>query len=155
MHKKSMELAKWAMDKACEKGYDCLTSQDWDDFKDCMTVAEKAIKCEYYYKIIKDMKEGEYRMTPEMFKEHSAEYYRDMDVKSKDVRYYTEPMGHEREMSKTEKARQKYHEEKTQENFDHFTKELMTELTELWGTLDNAEKTVMRARISSLNQKMA
>jgi hypothetical protein len=121
-----------------------------------MTVAEKAIKCEYYYKIIKEMKEGgEYRMTPEMFKEHSAEYYRDMDVKSKDVRYYTEPMEHEREMSKTEKARQKYHEEKTQENFDHFTKELMTELTELWGTLDNAEKTVMRARISSLNQKMA
>jgi hypothetical protein len=152
MHKKSMELAKWAYEKAYEKGYDCLTSQDWDDFKDCMSVAVKAIKCEYYYRIIEEMEKGEYRMTPEMFREHSAEWYRDMDIE-KGLRYYSEPIM-EHETSKSEKARQKYSEDRTQENFDHFTKELMNELTDLWGTLDNPSKTMMKARINTLVSKM-
>jgi hypothetical protein len=154
MHNKSMELAKWAYEKACEKGYDCLTSQDWDDFKDCMVVAEKGIKSEYYYRIIEEMKEGgEYRMTPEMFKEHSAEWYRDMDI-SKGLRYYTEPIEHEKDVSKSEKARQKYHEDKSQENFDHFTKELVSDLTDMWGTLDNASRTVIKTRLQTLLTKM-
>jgi hypothetical protein len=154
MHKKSMELAKWAMDKACEKGYDCLTSQDWDDFKDCMSVAEKATKCEYYYRIIEEMKSSEYRMTPEMFKEHSAEWYRDMDLQSKNVRYYSEPLTEENPVSKSEKARQKYHEDGTQENFEHFAKELVTDLTDMWGTLDSAARTVLKTRLSTLLAKM-
>jgi hypothetical protein len=154
MHNKSMELAKWAYEKALEKGYNCLSSQDWDDFKDCMEVAEKGIKCEYYYRIIEEMKEGSYRMTPEMFKEHSSEWFRDMDLNA-GLRYYTEPMEHEKEVSKTEKARQKYHENKTEENFDHFTKEVLGELTDLWGTLDNASRTMLKARVNTLLAKMS
>lgn len=59
MHNKAMEMAKWVMDKACSCGYDNLSSQDWDDFKDCMEVAEKAIKADYYYKLIECMKKDE------------------------------------------------------------------------------------------------
>jgi hypothetical protein len=105
---------------------------------------------EYKSTLVKAMSEGEYRMTPEMFREHSAEYYRDMDI-TKGLRYYTEPIT---ETSKTEKARQKYNTDRTQENFDHFSKELMNELTDLWGTLDNASRTMMKARINTLMSKM-
>jgi hypothetical protein len=109
---------------------------------------------EYHALISKEMKEGgEYRMTPEMFKEHSAEWYRDMDI-SKGLRYYTEPIEHEKEVSKSEKARQKYHEDKSQENFDHFTKELVSDLTDMWGTLDNASRTVIKTRLQTLLTKM-
>lgn len=138
---------------ACNELSQDIKCVNTDELGAVVDMIKDLCKAEYNAIIAKEMKEGEYRMTPEMFKEHSAEYFRDMDVKSKGVRYYTEPM--EQEMSKTEKARQKYHEEKTQENFDGFTKELMNELTMLWGTLDNAEKTMMRARISALQQKMA
>lgn len=59
MHKKAMEMAKHAMEDACAKGYDCMTSQDWDDLKDCVETAEKAIKADYYYMIVCAMKEEE------------------------------------------------------------------------------------------------
>jgi hypothetical protein len=100
------------------------------------------------------MKEGEYRMTPEMFREHSAEFYRDMDLQSKNVRYYSEPLAEEKPISKSEKARQKYHEDGTQENFEHFAKELVTDLTDMWGTLDSAARTVLKTRLSTLLAKM-
>lgn len=59
MHKKAIEMAKHAMEDACAKGYDCMTSQDWDDLKDCVETAEKAIKADYYYMIVCAMKEEE------------------------------------------------------------------------------------------------
>ncbi len=59
MHKKAMEMAKCAIDDACTKGYDNMTSQDWDDFKDCMEVAEKAIKADYYYHVVEAMEEAD------------------------------------------------------------------------------------------------
>ena len=59
MHKQAMEMAKHAMADACAKGYDCMSSQDWDDLKDCVETAEKAIKADYYYMIVCDMKEEE------------------------------------------------------------------------------------------------
>lgn len=59
MHNKAMEMAKHAMEDACAKGYDCMTSQDWDDLKDCVETAEKAIKADYYYMIVCAMKEEE------------------------------------------------------------------------------------------------
>lgn len=59
MHNKAMEMAKWVMDKACSCGYDNLNSQDWDDFKDCMEIAEKAIKADYYYKLIECINKDE------------------------------------------------------------------------------------------------
>lgn len=59
MHKQAMEMAKHAMADACAKGYDCMTPQDWDDLKDCVEAAEKAIKADYYYMIVCAMKEEE------------------------------------------------------------------------------------------------
>lgn len=59
MHKQAIEMAKHAMEDACAKGYDCMTSQDWDDLKDCVETAEKAIKADYYYMIVCAMKEEE------------------------------------------------------------------------------------------------
>lgn len=35
-----------------------------------------------------------YRMTPEMYREHDPEWYRDMDKNTKGVMYYTEPLEH-------------------------------------------------------------
>lgn len=61
MHNKAIEMAKWAMNDACAKGYDCMTSQDWDDFKDCMETAKNAIECDYYYRIVEAMKKEEER----------------------------------------------------------------------------------------------
>jgi hypothetical protein len=106
----------------------------------------------YYHAITEAMEDGEYQMTPEMFRSHSPEWYRDLDKHTKGIMYYTEPMSHGE--SKSEEARKKYHAEKTQENFDHYTRELMNELTDMWGTLDSAEKTMLKARVATLQQKM-
>lgn len=59
MHNKAMEMAKWAMEDACAKGYDNMNSQDWDDFKDCVETAKNAIKCDYYYRLVEQMKREE------------------------------------------------------------------------------------------------
>jgi hypothetical protein len=137
---------------ACEEMSKDVKCIDTKELGEVVDMVKDLCDSEYKATLVKTMSEGEYRMTPEMFKEHSAEWYRDMDLKSKNIRYYTEPMA---EMSKSEKARQKYSEDRTQENFDHFTKELMNELTDLWGTLDNASRTMMKARINTLMSKMA
>ncbi len=144
MHKKAMEMAEWALCKAKECGYENIDSQTWDDMKDCMEAAEKAVKADYYYHIVEAMKkadeedeaeekyilkmlkeeygdeEGErryydhyrykngrfapkgkgtyrrgyeeppyYHMTPEMYRQHDPEYYRDMDREDGRM-YYTD-----------------------------------------------------------------
>lgn len=59
MHNEAMKMAKHAMTDACAKGYDCMTSQDWDDLKDCVETAKNAIKCDYYYRLVERMKKDE------------------------------------------------------------------------------------------------
>jgi hypothetical protein len=135
---------------ACEEMSKDVRCIDTKELGEVVDMIKDLASAEYKSTLVKAMSEGEYRMTPEMFREHSAEYYRDMDI-TKGLRYYTEPIT---ETSKTEKARQKYNTDRTQENFDHFSKELMNELTDLWGTLDNASRTMMKARINTLMSKM-
>src|SRR5699024_1131478 len=53
MHKIAMEMGKWAMEKAKAHGFDNLSSQDWDDLKDCMEIVKSAICAD------KDYREGE------------------------------------------------------------------------------------------------
>lgn len=91
MHNKAMEMAKSIMDKACACGYDNLNSQDWDDFKDAMEVVEKAIKSDYYYHLVEEMKkckeedEAEEKYIRKMLKdEHKDEYKRYMDEYGED-----------------------------------------------------------------------
>lgn len=83
MHNEAIKMAKWAMADACAKGYDNMTSQDWDDFKDCVETAKNAIKCDYYYRLVECMKKDEEeekrqdRFFLEMLKdEHKEEYKR-------------------------------------------------------------------------------
>jgi hypothetical protein len=138
---------------ACDELSQDIKCVDTKELGEVVDMIKDLCKAEYHAVITKEMKDGgEYRMTPEMFKEHSAEWFRDMDLKS-GKRYYSEPL-QESNMSKTEKARQKYHEDSTQANFDNFTKELVNELVEIWGTISNAEKTIMKSRVQTLLTKM-
>ena len=77
-------MAKWAMADACAKGYDHMTSQDWDDFKDCVETAKNAIECDYYYRLVDCMKKEEEEEKREdkyfldMLKEEHEDEYRRM-----------------------------------------------------------------------------
>ena len=86
MHKKAYEMIEHAMSDACKKGYDCLTAQDWDNFKDCVETAEKVIKAEYFYHLVCEMKKDEGEQ-----EKRTAEALRDIDKKAGKL-YFTEPM---------------------------------------------------------------
>lgn len=84
MHNEAIKMAKWAMADACAKGYDNMTSQDWDDFKDCVETAKNAIECDYYYRLVECMKKEEEEEKREdkyfldMLKEEHEDEYRRM-----------------------------------------------------------------------------
>lgn len=59
MHKIAMEMGKWAIDKAKAHGFDNLTSQDWDDLKDCLEVVKCAICADKDYREVEVMDEFE------------------------------------------------------------------------------------------------
>lgn len=59
MHNLAMEMGRWAMNKANQCGLEKLTSQDWDDLKDCMEAVKCAICADKDYRIIKAMDEAE------------------------------------------------------------------------------------------------
>lgn len=59
MHNCAMEMGKWAMEKAKACGFESLSSQDWDDLKDCMEAVKCAICADKDYRIIKAMDEAE------------------------------------------------------------------------------------------------
>lgn len=59
MHKVAMEMGKWALEKAKTHGYDNLTSQDWDDLKDCLEVVKNAICADKDYREVELMDEEE------------------------------------------------------------------------------------------------
>lgn len=90
-------MAKWAMADACAKGYDHMTSQDWDDFKDCVETAKNAIECDYYYRIVERMKkeeeedEEDEKYLINRLKEEYKEEYRQMEERygeDADRRFY-------------------------------------------------------------------
>lgn len=59
MHKVAMEMGKWAMEKAKAHGFDNLSSQDWDDLKDCLEAVKCAICADKDYRIVEAMDECE------------------------------------------------------------------------------------------------
>ena len=59
MHKSAMEMGKWALEKAKNHGYDNLTSQDWDDLKDCLEIVKNAICADKDYREVEMMDEEE------------------------------------------------------------------------------------------------
>src|SRR5699024_6970558 len=59
MHKIAMEMGKWAMEQAKAHGFDNITSQQWDDLKDCMEIVKCAICADKDYRIVEAMDEAE------------------------------------------------------------------------------------------------
>ena len=59
MHKIAMEMGKWAMEQAKAHGFDNLTSQQWDDLKDCMEIVKSAICADKDYREVKAMDDFE------------------------------------------------------------------------------------------------
>ena len=59
MHKIAMEMGKWAMEQAKAHGFDNLTSQQWDDLKDCMEIVKSAICTDKDYREVEAMDEEE------------------------------------------------------------------------------------------------
>lgn len=59
MHKVAMEMGKWAMEQAKAHGFDNLTSQQWDDLKDCMEIVKSAICADKDYREVEAMDEEE------------------------------------------------------------------------------------------------
>ena len=59
MHKVAMEMGKWAMEKAKAHGFDNITSQEWDDLKDCMEIVKCAVCADKDYRIVEAMDEAE------------------------------------------------------------------------------------------------
>ena len=59
MHKVAMEMGKWAMEQAKAHGFDNLTSQQWDDLKDCMEIVKGAICADKDYREVEAMDDFE------------------------------------------------------------------------------------------------
>ena len=59
MHKVAMEMGKWAMEQAKAHGFDNLSSQDWDDLKDCMEIIKSAICADKDYREVEAMDDFE------------------------------------------------------------------------------------------------
>lgn len=59
MHKVAMEMGKWAMEQAKARGFDNLSSQDWDDLKDCMEIVKSAICADKDYREVEAMDDFE------------------------------------------------------------------------------------------------
>ena len=59
MHKIAMEMGKWAMEQAKAHGFDNITSQQWDDLKDCMEIVKCAVCADKDYRIVEAMDEAE------------------------------------------------------------------------------------------------
>ena len=59
MHKIAMEMGKWAMEKAKAHGFDNITSQQWDDLKDCMEIVKSAICADKDYREVEAMDDFE------------------------------------------------------------------------------------------------
>lgn len=239
MHKKAIELGKAIMEKACLVGFDNLSSQDWDDFKDSMEVVEKAIKADYYYHIVQAMEKSEeedeaeekymmrmlkdeykdeyskyrdmygedadkrfydnyryktsgrfapkgrgsymprkayeepmYHMTPEMYREHDPEWYRDIDRNTRNIMYYTDTknMGSEMRDSRegrSWKSRKTYMETKelhsgnTPEDKQHkmrelekYLSELGSDISEMIANASNEERALAKQKLQVLAQKM-
>ena len=59
MHKIAMEMGKWAMEQAKAHGFDNITSQEWDDLKDCMEIVKCAICADKDYREVEAMDDFE------------------------------------------------------------------------------------------------
>lgn len=111
-----------------------------------------------------------YHMTPEMYREHDPEWYRDMDRRDKNVMYYTEPMDkqiHDGKDGRSWKSRRGYmeskelHKSNTAEDKQHKMKELekymgelSTDITEMIADASPEERSLLKQKLQVLTQKI-
>ena len=104
-----------------------------------------------------------YHMTPDQYKEHDPEYWRDLDRKDGKM-YYTEPITME---SRYDKAKRGYeeskmtHKENTPEhkqakmkNLESYLKELSEDVTQLLSDATPEERAMVRGKMQVLTQKI-
>lgn len=104
-----------------------------------------------------------YHMTPDQYKEHDPEYYRDLD-RSEGRLYYTEPITME---SRYDKAKRGYeeskmtHKENTPEHkqakmkdLEAYLKELSEDVTQLLSDATPEERAMVRGKMQVLTQKI-
>ena len=104
-----------------------------------------------------------YHMNPDMYREHTPEYYRDMDRKDGKM-YYTEPITME---SRYDKAKRGYeeskmtHKENTPEHkqakmkdLEMYLKELSEDVTQLLADATPEERSMVKNKMQVLTQKL-
>lgn len=104
-----------------------------------------------------------YHMNPDMYREHTPEYYRDMDRKDGKM-YYTEPIAME---SRYDKAKRGYeeskmtHKENTPEHkqakmkdLEMYLKELSEDVTQLLADATPEERSMVKNKMQVLTQKL-
>lgn len=108
-----------------------------------------------------------YIMTPEMYRKHDPEYYRDMDKIDRGRMYYTEPTIHDVKDGKSWLSRKTYMETKemhkgnTPEDKQHKMRELEKYMNELSGDIVEMiadatpeEKSILKSKLQTLTTKI-
>lgn len=112
-----------------------------------------------------------YRMMPDMYKDHDASYWRDMDRKSGNVMYFTEPNMenvHDGKDGRSWKYRRGYmeskeiHKENTPEAKQHklkelekYTSELASDISEMIVDASQEERNLLKQKMQLLAQKIS
>ncbi len=104
-----------------------------------------------------------YHMNPDMYREHTPEYYRDVD-RAQGKMYYTEPITME---SRYDRARRGYEETKAMhkdnsseskqmkmKSLEDYMKSLAEDVTEMVNDMSQEEKSLMKQKMSVLMQKI-
>lgn len=115
----------------------------------------------YHLEVYHSIK-GDYKMTPEMYREHDAEYYRDMDKKN-GLRYYTEMdsknehwgkagVDYKNLMEYISENQEGTPEEKQmiRKHVDKYMNATWEDLQKLIEHLDAEERTVIKAKMSTM-----
>lgn len=106
-----------------------------------------------------------YHMTPEMYRDHDAEWYRDIDRKSKNVMYYTEPAKDNE--SRYERAKRMYtetkdvHKANTPEDktaklkdLEAYMKSIAEDITEVIDGVTPEERAMIKNKLTVMAQKI-
>lgn len=195
MHNWAKQMMECVKVKVDGMGIDNIEGEHLEELKSWVCIAKDIAEYDYYYNIVKAMKEsGEeygkdydengryysrtrdsrgrymrrgYDMSVDDYKEHSPEYYRDMDRDSKNVMYYTESdmnsgansnskRGYE---SRYDNARRGYEQAKAlnpnddpsnMKAIENVFSVLEGDLNDMKGKMTGAEKTMARNKLNNI-----
>lgn len=145
-----------------DKGIDNVDTSEMGEVIDMIKDLAKAL---YHLEVFYNMK-GDYRMSPEMYREHDAEYYRDMD-REHGIRYYTEMSEHDKyagESCEDYMNLMKYifenhmgtadEKQMVRTHVDKFMNSLWEDIQKLWEHLGSEERTVIKSKMTTMLSRM-